>query len=113
MENVLVTFHPETDPNAKKLIASGVTNADGEFILKRDGGDEPKLNVGKYLVTLTEGAIPDSIADSDDPLAVQTYSLSLAHRPLPVVYNRHVDTPLSVDVVGEKTIYSLEVQKQN
>lgn len=113
MENVLVTFHPAADPDAKKLIASGTTNADGEFSLKRDGGDESSLAVGSYSVTLTEGAIPDSIAVSKDPLAAQTYLLSLGHRPLPVVYGRHVDTPLKVDVVGGKTSYALAIQKQN
>ncbi|MDB2686322.1 transthyretin-like family protein [Mariniblastus sp.] len=113
MENVLVTFHPVEDPDTKNLIASGVTNADGEFTLKRDGGDEPNLAVGSYAVTLTEGAIPDSVASSDDPLAAQTYSLSLDHRPLPVVYGRHVDTPLKVDVVGGKTNYALEIEKPN
>ena len=79
LENVLVTFHPAEDPDAKKLIASGVTNADGEFTLRRDGGDEPNLSVGSYLVTLTEGEIPDSVAASKDPLAAQAYALSLAH----------------------------------
>ena len=113
MENVLVTFHPIEDPDAKKLVASGLTNADGEFTLKRDGGEEPKLGVGAYKVTLSEGEIPDGIAESNDPLARQTYLLSLAHRPLPVVYARHVDTPLKVDVVGGKTSYALEIQKQN
>ena len=113
MENVLVTFHPVADPDAKKLIASGVTNADGEFTLTRDDGKEPNLSVGSYSVTLTEGGIPDSIAESDDPLAAQTYSLSLGHRPLPVVYSRHVDTPLKVDVVGGKTYYALEIEKPN
>ena len=113
MENVLVTFHPAADPDAKKLIGSGTTNADGEFTLKRDGGEESNLDVGNYSVTLTEGAIPDSIAASEDPLAAQTYALSLGHRPLPVVYARHVDTPLKVDVVGGKTIYSIEIHKQD
>ena len=112
MENVLVTFHPVDDPESKKLIANGLTNADGEFTLTRDDGEEPKLSVGSYSVTLTEGVIPNSIAESDDPLAMQTYSLSLAHRPLPVVYARHVDTPLKVDVVGGKSNYALEIQKQ-
>ena len=113
LENVLVTFHPVDDADSKKLIGSGLTNADGEFTLKRDDGEEPNLNVGEYLVTLNEGTVPINIADSKDPLAVQTYQLSLAHRPLPVVYARHVDTPLKVNVVGGKTNYLLEIQKKN
>lgn len=112
MENVLVTFYPADDPDAEKLIASGVTNAFGEFTLTRDGGDEANTDVGSYLVTLTEGAVPASIAESEGPLAVQTYSLSLEHRPLPVVYARHVDMPLKVDVVGGKTNYELILSKQ-
>ena len=113
MENVLVTFHPTDDPDAEKLIASGSTNADGEFTLKRDGGEESTLNVGEYLVTLSEGTVPSSVIGSKDPLAVQTYMLSLAHRPLPVIYGRHVDTPLKVNVVSGKTNYALEIQKKN
>ena len=113
MENVLVTFHPVDNPDSEKLIASGVTNVDGQFTLKRDGGDEPNLSVGSYSVTLTEGSVPDSIKASKEPLAEQTFLMSLAHRPLPVVYARHVDTPLRVDVVDGKTIYALEIEKQN
>ena len=113
MENVLVTFHPVEDPDAKKLIASGVTNAEGAFTLMRDDGEESSLNVGEYRVTLTEGMVPKDVADSKDPLALQTYQLSLAHRPLAVVYARHVDTPLKVNVVGGKTSYALEIQKKN
>ena len=113
LENVLVTFHPVAAPDAKKLIASGTTNGDGEFTLKRDDGEESSLSVGSYSVTLTEGAIPDSIAASKDPLAAQTYSLSLGHRPLPVVYGRHVDTPLKVEVVGGKTSYALAIDTVN
>ena len=113
LENVLVTFHPVTDPDAKKLIASGVTNSDGEFTLKRDGGDEPDLSVGTYSVTLTEGEIPSDIGESKDPLAVQSYTLSLAHRPLPVIYARHVDSPLKVNVVAGKSNYAVEIEKKN
>jgi len=112
MENVLVTFHPTANPDAKKLIANGTTNSDGEFTLRRDD-DESSLSVGSYSVTLTEGAIPDSIAASKVPLAAQAYALSLGHRPLPVIYARHVDSPLKVDVIGGKTSYPLEIQKQN
>ena len=65
------------------------------------------------MVTLTEGEVPATVTASEVPLAAQSYLLSLAHRPLPVVYARHVDTPLKVDVVGGKTIYALEIQQKN
>ena len=112
VENVLVTFHLASDPDSEKLIASGITNANGEFALTCDD-DEANIAVGNYLVTLTEGAIPATVAASTAPLAKQAYSLSLAHRPLPVIYARHVDTPLKMDVIGGKTNYALEIQKKN
>ncbi len=111
MENVLLTFYSAEDPDAKKLIASGLTNASGEFTLTRDEVEEPSIAVGSYLVTLTEGEVPAKVAASEEPLAEQTYLVSLAHRPLPVVYSRHVDTPLKVEVVGGKSVYSLEIHK--
>ena len=113
VENVLVTFHPAENPDSETLIASGLTNANGEFTLTCDDGEEPNIPVGNYLVTLTEGEVPATVAASKAPLAAQSYLLSLAHRPLPVAYARHVDTPLKVDVVGGKTIYALEIQKKN
>jgi len=113
LENVLVTFHPAEDPDSEKLVASGLTNSNGEFTLTRDDGEESTIAVGNYLVTLTEGEIPAAVTASEVPLAEQSYLLSLAHRPLPVVYTRHVDTPLKVDVVGGKTVYALEIQKKN
>ena len=113
VENVLVTFYPAENPDSEKLVASGLTNASGEFSLTCDDDEEPNIAVGNYLVTLTEGEIPATVAASEVPLAEQSYLLSLAHRPLPVVYARHVDTPLKVNVVGGKTTYALEIQKRN
>lgn len=112
VENVLVTFYPASNPDSEKLIASGLTNANGEFTLTRDAGEEPSMAVGNYVVTLTEGEVPATVAASEVPLAEQSYLLSLAHRPLPVVYARHVDTPMKVDVVGGKTNYALEIKKK-
>ena len=113
VENVLVTFYSAENPDSEKLIASGLTNANGEFTLTRDDDESTNIAVGNYLVTLTEGEIPAAVAASEAPLAEQSYRMSLAHRPLPVVYARHVDTPLKVDVVGGKTLYALEIQKKN
>ena len=113
LENVLVTFYPAENPDSEKLVASGLTNANGEFTLTRDDGEALAIAIGNYLVTLTEGEVPATVAASEAPLAEQSYRMSLAHRPLPVVYARHVDTPLKVDVVGGKTIYALELQKRN
>ena len=112
-ENVLVSFHPATDPDAKNLIASGVTNIDGEFTLAREDGEEFSIGVGTYLVTLTEGTLPERVTESNEPLAAQTFLLSLKHRPLPVIYARHVDTPLTVDVRAGQTSYPLEIEKKN
>ena len=112
VENVLVTFYSAENPDSEELIASGLTNASGEFTLTRDEDESTTIAVGKYLVTLTEGEIPAAVAASEVPLAAQSYLLSLAHRPLPVVYARHVDTPLKVDVVGGKTNYALEIKKK-
>jgi len=98
---------------SEKLAASGVTNANGEFTLTRDDDEATSIATGNYLVTLTEGEVPVTVAASEVPLAEQSYRMSLAHRPLPVVYARHVDTPLKVDVVGGKTLYALEIQKKD
>jgi len=113
VENVLVTFYSAENPDSEKLVASGLTNANGEFTLTRDDDESANIAVGNYLVTLTEGEVPATVTASEVPLAAQSYLLSLAHRPLPVVYARHVDTPLKVDVVGGKTIYALEIQQKN
>ena len=113
VENVLVTFYPAENPDSEKLAASGLTNANGEFTLTRDDDEATSIATGNYLVTLTEGEVPVTVAASEVPLAEQSYRMSLAHRPLPVVYARHVDTPLKVDVVGGKTLYALEIQKKN
>ena len=112
LENVLVTFYSAENPDSEKLVASGLTNANGEFTLTRDDDESTNIAVGSYLVTLTEGEVPATVTASEVPLAAQSYLLSLAHRPLPVVYARHVDTPLKVDVVGGKTNYALEIKKK-
>ena len=113
VENVLVTFYPAENPDSEKLAASGLTNANGEFTLTRDDDEATSIATGNYLVTLTEGEVPATVAASEVLLAEQSYRMSLAHRPLPVVYARHVDTPLKVDVVGGKTLYALEIQKKD
>ena len=104
--------HANANSPLALVIPRGITNANGEFALACDN-DESNIAVGNYLVTLTEGAIPATVAASTAPLAKQAYSLSLAHRPLPVIYARHVDTPLKMDVIGGKTNYALEIQKKN
>ena len=59
VENVLVTFYSAENPDSEKLIASGLTNANGEFTLTRDDDESTNLAVGNYLaVSYTHLTLP-------------------------------------------------------
>jgi hypothetical protein len=109
IENVLVQFHPIATPDDQDSIASGISDADGKFVLTRKEGKVKGAIVGLNIVTLTEGPVPEKIQSSETPLAVQAYRVKLKHRPLPVMYERHVDSPLKVDVQPGKSGYDLDI----
>lgn len=112
IENVLVKFHPAAAIEDGKSIAAGVTDADGRFVLTRDGGKSTGAIVGVNIVTLTEGPIPRNVQSSETPLAVESFMAGLEHRPLPVVFERYVDSTLRVEVKVGQGEYNLDIGDQ-
>jgi hypothetical protein len=112
IENVLVRFHPAATPDDEKAIASGVTDANGQFELARNDGKTKGASVGINIVTLAEGPIPEEVLNSKTPLAVESFLVGLKHRPLPVVYERQVDSTLKVEVKVGQGNYDLDIGKQ-
>lgn len=109
IENVLVRFHPAATPDDEKAIASGVTDSEGQFVLAFNQGKSKGASVGVNIVTLAEGPIPEDVLNSETPLAVESFRAGLKHRPLPVVFERHVDSTLKVEVKVGQSKYDLEI----
>ena len=109
IRNALVQFHPADNPEKAKLIGSGISDADGLFTLLVGKKKKQELATGEYLVTVAEAPVPEDILASEDLLAGQAFIAGLEHRPLPVLYQRHVDTPLKVKVVPGKSTYDIKL----
>lgn len=94
LANVLVRFAPAARGIPAEWISEGTTDAAGRYALECAKG--AGAVVGKHLVTVSEGSVPDDIRDDQGKVAAWLGKLS--GRPLPERYATAATSPLEADV---------------
>ncbi len=113
LENAEVKFYPSTPGVDGNYIASGVTDANGRFVLKLVGSQANGACIGNNQVTVTEGPIPDELRGGSEEAqkAVFAYRESQKNRPIPSGYSNLVQSGLVVEVVKGQSDYKIELSR--
>lgn len=110
--NVEVRFVPTQDGLDGNMIASGLSDKEGNFVMKLPGKSESGCCVGEAKVLILEGEMPDEIrGDESDQMAATKFLKSLGPRPDFNLYKIMNNTPLSVTVTKDKTEYNFELDR--
>jgi len=112
LPNASVRFIPMFKGFGAEVIAEAVTNRDGAFKLVCLGTNG--ACVGTHKVTVEEGPLPkNAIGESGRAqMAMTQYLQSLPNRPIPAEYGNVAQTPLTVEIVPDKSTYDLKLQRR-
>lgn len=112
LPNASVRFIPMFKGFGAEVIAEAVTNQDGAFKLICLGTNG--ACVGTHKVTVEEGPLPrEAIGESGRAqMAMTKYLQSLPNRPIPSEYGNVAQTPLTIEIVPDKTTYDLDLQRR-
>lgn len=94
LAHVLVRFLPAERGIAPDWISEATTDAMGRFTLATSRG--PGAVVGKHLVTVSEGPVPDDLRE--DQARVTDWLRALEGRPLPDRFGTSATSPLEATV---------------
>lgn len=110
LANATVTFQPESGP-----IATGVTNASGEFTLKTGTADGAVAGTHRVAVVATSGEKIMENPSPDDLAALSTENKPTQPKSLiPERYSKFETSQLTATVTedGSKNVVTLELKKQ-
>lgn len=115
-ENVKVSFYPQDSDLDASFVATGTTDASGNFTLEMSG-ERSGCPCTSCKVIITEPPVPDKIrADLEngdgDPAAYKKYMRSLKLRPIPSRYTRLKSTPLLIEVEQGSPPIELELTRR-
>jgi hypothetical protein len=108
LKKVAVRFIPKTD-HGPEYIAIGVTDESGRYTLTCKG--KPGACAGENHVLVTEAELPSLPRDERGHPKVAAYFESLGGRPLPEMYAKLVDSPLSADVRAGRAEYDFDLKR--
>lgn len=97
----MVQFVPDPQPGVDAPPSTGLTDANGRFLLMHDR-NKPGAAVGKHHVVILQGRAE---ANPDDPAAPAVPAQTAPK--LPQVYTMAGRTPLQVEVTADRHIYDL------
>ena len=99
LPNAEIKLVPMADGLDGNFVASGVSNAKGEFTLRLPGKDESGCCVCECKVLVVEGPIPgDRKDDEASIMKAANFLKSLKNRPIPKKYERLRSTPLTLTI---------------
>ena len=100
LPNAEIKLVPMVDGLDGNFVASGVSNAKGEFTLRLPGKDESGCCACDCKVLVVEGPIPgDRGEDEASIMKAANFLKSLKNRPIPKEYERLRSTPLTLTIV--------------
>lgn len=100
LPNAEIKLVPMADGLDGNFVASGVSNAKGEFTLRLPGKDESGCCACDCKVLVVEGPIPgDRGEDEASIMKAANFLKSLKNRPIPKEYERLRSTPLTLTIV--------------
>jgi len=102
LPNAEIKLVPMADGLDGNFVASGVSNAKGEFTLRLPGKDESGCCACDCKVLVVEGPIPgDRGEDEASIMKAANFLKSLKNRPIPEKYERLRSTPLTLTIVPD------------
>ncbi len=102
LPNAEIKLVPMADGLDGNFVASGVSNAKGEFTLRLPGKDESGCCACDCKVLVVEGPIPgDRGEDEASIMKAANFLKSLKNRPIPEEYERLRSTPLTLTIVPD------------
>ena len=102
LPNAEIKLVPMADGLDGNFVASGVSNAKGEFTLRLPGKDESGCCACDCKVLVVEGPIPGDRGEDEAPIMkAANFLKSLKNRPIPEKYERLRSTPLTLTIVPD------------
>lgn len=111
LPNVEVRFIPTVTGLDGNMIGTGVTDDEGNYTLRLPGKTESGACACECKITITEGPVPAELREGNDQMAVTNFMKKLKNRPIPKVFNRMADTPLSITVTPERVDYPIKLNR--
>lgn len=108
-----VRFIPTDESLVGNWTASGVTDADGNFVLRLPTKQESECVIGECKVTVNEAPMPEearsNLESSGDGSAYDKHMRSLKNRPIPENLRRMGTTTFTFEVTADREVYDLVI----
>ncbi|MFK7768778.1 MAG: hypothetical protein AB8B55_16270 [Mariniblastus sp.] len=112
INNVEVRFYPTIEGLDGNMVGIGVTDADGNYKLALPGKPDSGACACETKIVIMEGPLPEGIRGGpNEREETAKFEKSLKNRPIPKDMTRIADTPLSVTVTTDQTVYDLELAR--